>query len=395
MKLWHYLSGCDRFTFDHSLGERVMELLFKYNIHFFDLSLDEEKGLSFSVYSFRKKRCLRVFEWENCKDFTVTPFGLRLFLKKHKNRVGLLMGAVLFSWILSLCSSLVWDISYDGAPLQADLEAAFSKAGLYRGMLISDFDSDAFKSRFLSENPQYSYVSAGIHGCRAYVWLNERSNMPPVDSIKGASNLVAEMDGYIVRCEAVNGEVKVKHGDPVYKGQLLVSGIVEMKNGAYKIEEASGKVFAVTQREFKTELLLNQEEKIYTGREKTKIFVNILGKNINFLNFSGNLYEFYDTIEEREEIYLFDSFKLPFYLVKRCYAEYSPQASCIDPEKAKDICYDRYYEFLNALDAESVLGEELEFRQEKDSVTLNVKLSLIEDIALSKPFGFKELNGEP
>ena len=84
MKLWHYLSGCDRFTFDHSLGERVMELLFKYNIHFFDLSLDEEKGLSFSVYSFRKKRCLRVFEWENCKDFTVSPFGLRLFLKKHK-----------------------------------------------------------------------------------------------------------------------------------------------------------------------------------------------------------------------------------------------------------------------------------------------------------------------
>ena len=393
MKLWKYLLGYESFFLDYDSGKRVIDLLFKFNFHFFDLVFDENNGLGFSVYSFRRKRCAHLLSSQGFSNFSSRSFGLWTVVKRYRKRIGLFLGAVLFAWIISLSSSLVWDLSYEGG-YDAELEVALKQAGLYRGMAIADFDADSFESKFLSENPKFSYVSAGIHGCRAYVSLNERTKKPNEEEIKGASNLVADCDGYIVRCEAVRGEVKVKYGDPVFKGQLLVSGIVEMKNGAYRIEEAKGRVFAVTEREFKTEISLSQEEKIYTGREKNKIFVNILGKNINFFNFSGNLYEFYDTIEEREEIYLFDSFKLPFYLVKRSYAEYRPNTVALDLEKAKDICYDRYYQYLQSLDCESLLEENFQFVEENDSVTLTVKISLIEDIALSKPFGFKELSGE-
>jgi len=312
-------------------------------------------------------------------------------VKKYKNRVGLLLGAALFSLILSLCGCMVWDISLSEGVLDPSLEAAISKAGLKKGMFISDFDSEAFRASFLNDNPEYSYVSAGIHGCRAYVWLNERTEKPELEGIEGAANLIAGFDGRIVRCEAISGEVKVKHGDAVSKGQLLVSGIVELKNGAYRIEEAKGRVFAATEREFSTAVNLEAEEKIYTGREKNGIFINILGKNINFFNFSGNLYEFYDTIEEREEIYLFGSFKLPFYRVKRSYLEYGLEKVIMDEKRAEDLCYDRYHEFLDGIPYESILEEKVDMKNDGTKLTMTVRLSLVEDIALSKPFGFKEL----
>ena len=82
------------------------------------------------------------------------------------------------------------------------------------------------------------------------------------------------------------------------------------------------------------------------------------------------------------------------FLLQRFFSNQQTKEEARDLEKAKDICYDRYYQYLQSLDAESLLEENFQFVEENDSVTLTVKISLIEDIALSKPFGFKELNGE-
>lgn len=77
--------------------------------------------------------------------------------------------------------------------------------------------------------------------------------------------------------------------------------------------------------------------------------------------------------------------------MKRSYLEYGLEKVIMDEKRAEDLCYDRYHEFLDGIPYESILEEKVDMKNDGTKLTMTVRLSLVEDIALSKPFGFKEL----
>jgi similar to stage IV sporulation protein len=93
-------------------------------------------------------------------------------------------------------------------------------------------------------------------------------------------NLVAKISGKIVRCEVLEGQVKVQREEYVPKGALLISGVVERKNGSFTTVCAKGRVIAETERVFEVVIPWEQKETVYTGEEKRIFHLGVLGRSI-------------------------------------------------------------------------------------------------------------------
>ena len=92
------------------------------------------------------------------------------------------------------------------------------------------------------------------------------------------NDIVAEKDGRITSIVTRNGVPLVKPGDEVKKGDILVSGKVEVKNDAgevvnYHYQNADADIEAETTLEYENEHRFSHSEKKYTDAKK-KLFIS-------------------------------------------------------------------------------------------------------------------------
>lgn len=379
-RLLNRLIGYDRYTVSGAVGESVADLLLCYNVPFWDLRGEGESVVFCAPLSLRRRLCTLWKERGFCYRVELCGLPKRLWL--YRKRWGMVLGLVLFIFFLQFASGHVWEIRVVDREGEEGLKELFGQAGLREGMAAADFDNALFSAAFLAQNPQYSYVSAGIHGGVARVWLHDRSRAPSVEENTGVANLVAAEEGEILWCEAAYGQVMVNYGDKVQKGQLLVSGVVEGRNGGYRLERASGRVLAKVKKEVTVEIPLSFEQKVYTGEEKTLTGLRILGKNINFFGFYGKNLQFCDTIDSVEEFTTILGIRLPFYLVKRSYAPYQVRQVSYSTEQATRLAYDEYHRRVNEdLGALELLEESVQVDCKEDKVILHASFTAVMDIS--------------
>ena len=392
MSWLRWLIGYDRFRILPERPERLLSAFVGYNLPIWGIRKAPDGTVEFSCFWFYRSRVLALAGQAEIGIEHLGLGGLARIFYRYRRRWGIPAGLVLCFLFLQFAAGHVWQIRLADGPISQELLSQLAQAGLREGMEIRDFDNGSFCAQFLAQNPQYSYVSAGIHGATAVVGLNPRVPQPPIEENTGGANLVAGVGGVILRCEALYGQIQVNHGDTVVPGQLLVSGVVEGKNGIYRIENARGKVFARTQRTFRTTVSLQQEEKRYTGRESVATWWNILGKTVKIFDFGSKKFPFYDTIENREELTLPGGLVLPVSLTRVTYAAYELHRYSITPQRAQSLAYDAYHRFLQQeLSQAQVVSEQVQIIPSQQGVELVATVELIENIAQSRPFTFQEL----
>ena len=224
-------------------------------------------------------------------------------------------------------------------------------------MPVSKVDCSRIASRIREEYRDIIWVSASIQGAKLVIRVKENEDLlqeePSADSeekaedSKKGTDLVADRDCTIVSIVTRNGIPAVKAGSEVKKGDILVSGRVEMKNDA---GEVTGYRYREADADIKGEYIQQYEntaEREYPVKDYIKERNQPVKKSQWYLRIGpwtaslGSIENKYENCEYRaweKDLKLGDSFILPVSFGEREVVPYKThRESLTDEEIQQDL----------------------------------------------------------
>ncbi len=377
-----FLVGYAVLSFPESESVRVINACAVGEISYFDLGVREgRRRLRMSLLG--AKRLARACAREGIDASVESRHGLPVLLLSLALRPGILLGAGLAAAAILFSQSVIWDVRIEGnesVPSETII-ALLEDCGVTVGSKKRELDIDAIENRALIASDEISWISVNIIGNVAKVEVREVAAAPEDEDFV-ASNLVAKRNGTVVELLEVRGNIQVKLGEAVSKGQLLVGGIYGSDTEGFRLVRSSGKVMALCEHEYSIDVPLKYEKKEYTGRRKVKKTLIFFKKEVKFFGNSRNLYSSCDTIERVEYLDLFGLGELPIGIRTVEYVEYQKAEGTLSEEQAAEqanfLLWQRLYE--DSPDA-SLYSKKLEGRIENGVYVLTARIECVENIA--------------
>jgi len=201
-------------------------------------------------------------------------------IHKYRNRTAFFVGAVIFFVLLQLLSSFVWTVEVSGNSTVPDSKIIQNcrKIGVYEGVFKNKIDAKPAAQELLLNTPELAWAAFNIEGSKVTVDVTEVKN--PVLQEKGLpSNLVSNAEGIVEKIDVTSGNVLVKVGDSVAKGEVLVSGITETLNSTVFVA-SSGSVTARINETVVEEGTFYDTVYVSTQKTESRSVAEILGFRI-------------------------------------------------------------------------------------------------------------------
>lgn len=176
--------------------------------------------------------------------------GLPFLMRKHRKRLGLLVGAVFCILSVAFLSTRIWNIGVTGnvrVP-EEEILSVLESVGVREGASIAGIEVSATEAAALRKLPEVSWLNINFSGCTATVEIRETVEKPLSAESSAPCNLVAAHDGQILILRPFNGTAETYVGAAVLKGDLLISAIEENKDLTVNFRKAEGYVVAQTVR---------------------------------------------------------------------------------------------------------------------------------------------------
>ncbi|MBQ5649408.1 MAG: sporulation protein YqfD [Clostridia bacterium] len=312
----------------------------------------------------------------------------RSWIYKYRKRIGLLIGGLLAFVLINYFSSLLWVIDVTGNSRLTDEEIKdiLSVCGVYEGIRIRDIDNDATRIKAMSISKEIAWMSVNVHGMRAEVIVSEAERVPEKDAKNEYSHIVAAYDGIITGIVVERGQPMVKVGETVKKGDMLVSGIIEERDGDIRLTDASARVYAQTERVI-TVNAPYASENVTVKRGKMQSFsLGMLGKSIKFSIKYGLEQQECDIINKRGSICIFGGFRLPVYYTAKYSTEKSIETVLLTREDARRLAEEEAFGLLFSESDSELVSKRFICNYDDDSLTLTLFAVCEENIARSLPF---------
>ncbi len=383
-----FLRGSCRFEAEGDFPERFLNLCARADMGLWDITRNEH-GISARVVAARYRRLLPQARRCGVKLRVVRRFGLPFLLTPYRRRPGMPLGAALFCGMLWLLSLFVWSVELPASltpETTEKLAAALEEMSVTPGTLRSHIDAKGMAVELQVRVPELSWAGISTYGSRLSVAAKELESVTvPPDGTP--CNLVASRDGVIVGVEPLRGSIEVQPGQSVVRGDLLVSGVVEHLDGSVQITDASAVVWAHTTRSMKCTMPYEQLVPQRTGRLITRHHVRLLGIEIPLL-FSIDDEGSYER-EYSDWQLTIGSLELPFevhteksYELERCPVTYTP-------EQAEALALEELERRISALGEIEIVGREVKVTQNNTGVTVEMLLTIKENIAASSAIGIQ------
>ncbi len=350
LRLWNYIRGYVIIVVEGYFLEKFINICIHREIYLWDIKrLKDEKMLcKISVNGFRALRPIAKKSKSRVKIYK--RVGIPFILNRYRHRKAFLVGAVIFIAAIYIMSSFVWSIEITGNnKLDAKfLESKLEALGVKEGVLKYGINADKVANGLMLEVKDLAWAGITVKGTKVKVTIVEGSKPPELVPLNKPCNIVATRDGVIKRVTAKSGQEKVKAGDTVVKGQLLISGIIEnppeLKDVPVRTVHATGTVIARTWYEQKYPVTLKYIEKQRTGKTKDNYAIVLFGKKINL--FPGKIpFQEYDSVELKNNLSIGDM-ALPFGFITYRNYEVRTVENELDLDTAKELAADMAYSEL-------------------------------------------------
>jgi len=273
-------------------------------------------------------------------------FGLPFFLLRFKRRYALLLGVAICLFAISISSRFVMVIDVEGNETITKLEilSTLRQHGVRPGVYGPSIDRRALANQMLLSMDELSFFTLNLKGTRAEVIVRERVPKPELMEEEKPANVIATSTGIITHMEVFGGQPRYAVGDTVMKGEVLISGLVDIEEAAYSnadlgtsLHRARGKVYARTWHTLKAKIPLSAQVKDFSGEEESHFALNLFGSRMKFYRNGGISFSKYDKIRTTKSWRLSDGRIMPISLEKETFRQYETQWLELQQDAAEDM----------------------------------------------------------
>lgn len=248
--------------------------------------------------------------------------GLPFFFQKSRKRKAFFLGILCFCALIYTLSLRIWNIHVDGNITYSTQTVLkyLEQENIRHGILKKSVNCAEVASMLRREFPNITWVSARIEGTRLFLEMKENYNQEQeqqtVDQESTPLDIVAKKSGTVMSIVTRSGVPLVKVGDQFKKGDILVSGTLEIKNDAqetigYEYTSADADLYARTSYSYYDEFPMEYEERIYTEDQKNSWFFTVMNYRVD-IGPSPPEDQRYDQVATTHPLYLTENFVLPF-----------------------------------------------------------------------------------
>ena len=304
-------------------------------------------------------------------------------------------GLAAFFLLICLSSFYVWDISFEGNHRFTDetLLHFMATVPVQCGMRKSRISCTELEKRIRNAFPEISWVSAELTGTRLTIHLRENDGILKAETEpETPCELTAGTDGTVTRIIVRNGKARVKVGDTVKAGDVLVSGELPLYDdfeALVKINKvhADAEVYAKTTRTVEWKCPETKEIRARTGKRRRGIFFKFLDLEFCFLTPGLKKENTWELFMEESQLKLSKNFYLPVYGGILTAEEYVPYEKVLTEAEISESV-DRYLnEYLQNFTEKGIqiLGSDVRIERSESHWTIHGTLTVVEDIAKESP----------
>lgn len=321
--------------------------------------------------------------------------GLPFLLHRYRKRRAALVGVVLFFGILWYLSSHIVGIDVVGNERidTKDILLGLKEFGVYHGAVTDEIDDASVRNRMMSKFDEIAWIGISLKGSRVCIEIKERLDTPIRVGTDIPCDIVAERDGVVKSLAVREGKHLVTLNQFVEKGDLLVSGVIDSEAKGMRFVHSFGEIYAETIYKKSGEYTFEYIEKIYTGQEKKRYSLSVMGKEFKFYRGAGSPFEKCDMNEQKNEYKAPLSFLPSVFVTARNYAEYKTEKRTRSPEKTVEIGSEELSaELEKEIPSDArILDKRVNFAESENGVTVTVEYVCREDIGQQRVIDKTEL----
>lgn len=323
--------------------ERLLNLCAQNRLQFWKLNWIDETSFTFRIALSDRKRLDELARRAMCE---ITERGRRGAAVEAgriiERRWGFLAGLAVCFLAVSFLSRFLLVIEVVGNETipTAVILSQLQRVGVRPGVYGPSIPEKEAANAALLGLPELSYLAINIYGTRAEVVVHEAEKKPELLEEDIPTDVIAKADGIIEEIQASSGRAMFQGGDIVAKGEVLISGDLDLKEPEYGtvdlghlIVHAAGSVTARTWRTLEETIPLTYQAKVYTGEERTGYGIKILWNDLDFFENSSISQGRYDKITRTEQIAPFGR-PLPVWVTTTTLRPYTLEDRPIDGEEA-------------------------------------------------------------
>jgi len=383
LRVFKNITGYVSFVGNGVFPERFLNLCAKNNILVWDAKADIN-FIQGKMYVKDYKNIKSIAKKASMRLKIKKRYGLPFLIRRYRHRYGIPIGALLFFLIIWYFSGFCLNISIDG---NGDIKKekilnSLTSSGVYLGARIKNIDALKTRQDFLIKNPEFSWAAFNIKGCFIDVQLVKTEQKPIKIKQKFPCNIVAKTEGKILKIKAYSGRVSVKIGEAVAKGDLLVSGAIELTNKATKFVNSNAEIIAQTRHKLEVFVPFKYKQKVYDETIKKRSVLSLA--NIHIPLFFGEIDKPY--IKKRNITnYSFLNVELPIKKTTARFKEIHYKSVVLNEATAKQLAKDKMKQKIQKQLKDTVKSVESEiFETKPDGILYKKVLICEENIAASK-----------
>lgn len=350
------------------------------------------------------KKMKAVLKKTGTKAEIVGRYGLPFFLHRYRKRKVFFAGIFFCAVLIYILSLFVWEIDIEGNLRQTD-EAILSfldSENVHHGMPVSKVDCSKIAARIREEYEDIIWVSASIQGAKLVIQikenedlLNEEQMLESQDEKENGTDLVADRDCTIVSIVTRSGVPAVKAGSEVKKGDLLVSGRIEMKNDAgevvgYRYREADADIRGEYVQQYDNTVEREYLVKDYIKERKQQVkksqwYINVGGWTVA-LGSIENKYENCEYVTWEKDLRLGKQFILPISFGVREAIPYNTHTESLTDEQIQKNLSQTFIFWCSELEKKGVeiIGNDVKIYTEQKKASAKGNVTVQGEIAEEK-----------
>lgn len=393
LRLWNYIRGYVIIIVEGNFLEKFLNICIHRQIFLWDIKKQKNNKMILKI-SIKGFLLLRpIVKKTGCKVKIKNKRGLPFLLNRYKGRKTFILGAIIAIALIYTLTSFIWVVEIAGnekieAQTIIDKLASF---GAKPGQLKFGIDTNVLTNKMMLNVKELAWISITVKGTKLKVEIEERVKPPELISKEIPCDILARRDGVIKSVITKAGQIKVKTGDMVSKGDVLIAGTVTSESKDIKPYQvhAIGNVYASTWYE-KTGLVETLiHEKIRTGNMKSKYSLGLFTKRFKLFLRDMNQANF-EKVEVKKKLSFGEDIELPFEFIIDKYYEEKVVEKEISLDEAKKLAADNAYkEAAQDIpeDVEIIKTNTTYFEDKSGKLNVDVIIECTEDIGVLKSIG--------